>query len=201
MLHVWSEAAVGPVMSCHHCSPSQLKTRGGKKWNIPQILSFNTIDNGHRNRRSPTVSMVIFHFAMSVITREYPKILSVKQSPLVGGWATPLKQYESIGRMTFPIYGNIKNVPVTTNKFTYDFSWFTSGIPDYHYYIIYHYHYVLQPPTSPWLVTNCAAVLWRLTSRKVEPAISRHISEEPLLLYYRGALHVERTYVCIYIYI
>ena len=38
---------------------------------------------------------------------------------LVGGWATPLKNMSSsIGMMTFPIYGKIKNGNQTTNQYT-----------------------------------------------------------------------------------
>ena len=40
-----------------------------------------------------------------------------KHKKLVGGWATPLKNMSSsIGMMTFPIYGKIKNGNQTTNQ-------------------------------------------------------------------------------------
>ena len=47
----------------------------------------------------------------------HKNIVIVQFTNLVGGWATPLKNMSSsIGMMTFPIYGKIKNGNQTTNQ-------------------------------------------------------------------------------------
>ena len=49
---------------------------------------------------------------------------------LVGGWATPLKNMSSsIGMMTFPIHGKIKNGNQTTNQLTEEYDFVSSGFP------------------------------------------------------------------------
>ena len=71
-------------------------------------------------------------------------------SILVGGWATPLKNMSpSIGMMTFPISGKIKNGNQTTNQVSISFPWFALRFPYVFPTFSRHFHPWFWTPRLP----------------------------------------------------
>ena len=100
--------------------------------------------NGQLWQHNPKCSMYDISTYMLVIFRANGGKYSIHgaygndcRSSLVGGMPTPLKKMK-VGMMTFPIYGKIENVPVTTNHLLY----FSTLSHVFHVWLTYIYIYI-----------------------------------------------------------